>query len=59
MWTLVHPLDIRWITGTIQDILVIAISQNDIISVGHPWDKVCCVRQNAEFLINSLKFIKM
>jgi len=30
MWTLVHPLDIRWITETI--LIVIAISQNDIRS---------------------------
>jgi len=31
MWTLVHPLDIHWITEIFQDILwFIAISQNDI-----------------------------
>jgi len=30
MWTLIHPLDICSITETIQNLTVIAISQNDI-----------------------------
>jgi len=44
MWTLVHPLDIRWITEIIQDILWL-LRYLKMISVGHPWDKVCCVGQ--------------
>jgi len=43
MWTLVHPLDIlfRWITETIQDI--VWLLRYPEMTVGHPWDKVCCV----------------
>jgi len=42
MWILVHTLDIRWITETIQDILWL-LRDPKMTSVGHPWDKVCCV----------------
>jgi len=42
MWTLIHPLDIRRITETIQDILWL-LRYPKMTSVGHPWDKVCCV----------------
>jgi len=39
MWTLVHSLDIRWITETIQDILWL-LRYAKMTFVGHPWDKV-------------------
>jgi len=42
MWTLVHPLDIRRITETIQDILWL-LRYLKMTSVEHPWDKICCV----------------
>jgi len=42
MWTLVHPLNFRWITETIQDILWL-LRYPKMTPVGHPWNKVCCV----------------
>jgi len=40
MWTHVHPLDIRWTTETIQDVLWL-LQCSEMTFVGHPWDKVC------------------
>jgi len=58
MWTLVHSLDIRWIIKTVQDILWL-LQYPKITSVGHPWDKVCCVGlvESTRFLINAIKFL--
>jgi len=50
MWTLIYPLDIRWITE-IQDIpkkyhILWLLRYPKMTSVKYPWDKVCSVGIN-------------